>query len=141
MYRGIASNITSFYTLQYQKHIYVKLRFYQIRKIKYIKGFTMSQLKFWWNLLTKFRKRADKLYSQKKSWADSNDFWTIVKCEIGCSDRLNDVDTLEFLSSSIWIYRHCLLYRINYFGLRYLSMVNIVKLYFDILSIMGPIRL
>ena len=101
----------------------------------------MSQLKFWWNLLTKFRKRADKLYSQKKSWADSNDFWTIVKCEIGCSDRLNDVDTLEFLSSSIWIYRHCLLYRINYFGLRYLSMVNIVKLYFDILSIMGPIRL
>ena len=75
----------------------------------------MSQSKFWWNLLTKFRKRADKLYSQKKSWADSNDFWTIVKCEIGCSDRLNDVDTLEFLSSSIWIYRHCLLYRINYF--------------------------
>ena len=104
----------------------------------------MSQLKFWWNLLTKFRKRADKLYSQKKSRADSNDFWTIVKCEIGCSDRLNDVDTLEFSSISIWIYRHCLLYRINYleaFGQRYLSMVNIVKLYFDILSIMVPIRL
>ena len=74
----------------------------------------MSQLKFWWNLLTKFRKRADKLYSQKKSWADSNDFWTIVKCDLGCSDTGNDIDISEYTNNSIWTYILWLMYLIYY---------------------------